>query len=123
MTVRYMKDSDLTALAEIDSEPEMLPSIHDPLTEAALVLVDDQGKPMMACVAVRTAQMYLVASKKEKPFEGSRALRTLETAMGRVLKAKGYGEAFAFISDPRFGHALEKRFGWIQTKLSWMKRL
>jgi hypothetical protein len=123
MTVRPLTESDLARLREIDSEPDELPSLSDPMTEAALVMLDEKGNPVMACVAVRTVQMYLVASKRQRPFQGSRTLRTMQNVMGEILKQKGYTEAFAFVSNPRFGRALEARFGWLQTKLSWMKRL
>lgn len=123
MTVRELKPSDLPALAAIDSEPDLLPGLDDPMTEAALVVVDDEGNPVMACLAQRTVQMYLVASKKEKPLEGSQHLRFLQISMSALLKQKGYREAFAFVSSPRFGRVLEERFGWLQTKLSWMRRL
>lgn len=122
MTVRYLKPTDLHALAAIDKEPDLLPKLDDPMTEAAVVVLDDDFQPIMACVAVRTVQVYLVASKAETPFTGSKALRLLSDTMAKVLKAKHYSEAVAFVSDPRFGNFLEARLGWLPTKLAWMRR-
>jgi len=125
MHVRPFQISDLQALAQMaDSSGFPYPDPTSPRLEALLVVVDDEGKPIMACAAERIAQLYLWCGSGSTPHGKLFCLRLLHEEMACVLKEKGYDGVEAFLPPSvsgKFGKRLERTFGWIRNWSSWTK--
>lgn len=127
MTVRYLQEGDmpiLRAMAEASGFP--YPEFDAPATEAVLVVVDDDNKPLMAVAAERICQIYLWCGHFERPLAKVHAMRMLHETMGEVLKQKGYVGAEAFLPPSiakRFARRLERTFGWTRNWPSWTRNL
>lgn len=126
MRIRKLQDSDLPALramAEASGYP--YPDLSNPLIEAVHVVVDDQDQPIMACAAQRIVELYLfVSPEATHPAAKLHALRLLHDSMAAGLRAKGYGEANAFLPPSlaaQFGRRLERTFGWVRNWASWCR--
>ena len=92
--------------------------------EADLVVVDDDGRLLMACAAQRIVQLFLW-SEDFGPAAKLHAIRLLHREMGVELRQRGYTEANAFpppsIAE-RFGRRLERTFQWVHNWPSWAIR-
>lgn len=125
MQARNLQPEDipaLNAMAQASGFP--YPDLAEPL-EAVLVLVDDEGRPIMAVAARRLVELYLWCGKGMTPHQSIAALRLLHDGMGDVLKAKGYNSVEAFLPvsvSAKFGKRLEKTFGWWRNWPSWTRR-
>ena len=89
--------------------------------EAAVAVLDDNGRLLMACAAQRIVQLFLWSEDFE-PAAKLHALRLLHREMAVRLKQAGYTEANAFpppqIAE-KFGRRLERTFGWVRNWPSW----
>lgn len=125
MTVRYLQEGDKPTLQAM-AEASGFPYPEFDATEAVLVVVDDNNRPLMAVAAERICQIYLWCGHFERPLAKVHAMRMLHEAMGEVLKQKGYVGADAFLPPSiakRFSRRLEKSFGWVKNWPSWNRSL
>ena len=122
MNIRELRTEDLPTLQAIGKANGF--EYVDPKAadiESALVVVDDNGRFLMACAAERIVQLYLWSAEFE-PAAKLHALRLLHREMAVRLKQAGYTEANAFpppqIAE-KFGRRLERTFGWVRNWPSW----
>jgi len=95
------------------------------MIEHAEVIVDDDGRVVMALVARRTIYLDMLTDPSLTPAQKMYGLRLCEAKLP-VLADKGHREVLAFI-DPsiaeRFGRRLQRSFGWMRSRPCWCKRL
>jgi hypothetical protein len=126
---RLLRPSDIPKLRtfyETSGLPYEFPDLSNPLIEAVHVVADEHDEPLCAAVAERIPQIYFIAGPFGPSHARLHAMRLLHESMGADLKRKGYTEANAFLTVPKstkFGHWLERRFGWVRNRDSWCKRL
>ena len=122
MNVRALRSDDLPTIQAIgEANGFAYVDPKSPEIEAALVVVDDNGRFLMACAAERIVQLYLWSAECE-PAAKLHALRLLHREMSVRLSQAGYTEANAFLPPPiagRFGRRLERTFGWVRNWPSW----
>lgn len=122
MHVRTLQISDLPALQQMaDSSGFPYPDPSSEKLEAVLVVVDDEGKPVMAAAAEKIMQMYLWCSDST-PYTKLGAIRLLHEEMSEILRLKGYDGVTAFLPpsvSEKFGRRLERSFSWIRNWPSW----
>lgn len=100
------------------------PSLDDPLIEAVEIVVDSDGKPIMAVAAKRLVEIYMYVDENRSPAVSNSAIRELHRSMAERLTAKGYRSAEAFIPPPlceKFGRRLQRKFGWLRNWPSFCK--
>lgn len=132
MTVRPLKSSDVPILQEMArksgfpypdfSSDQLGPARTCPNVEAVVVVADDDDRPIMACAAKKLVELYLWCGEFERPHAKVFALRMLHEEMAKILKAKGYSSAEAFLPPTlaqRFARRLGKTFGWRPNWPSW----
>lgn len=119
MSVRQYVASDLDHLRQMHAAQGFdyaFPDVTDPLFLSKLV-VEDSGRPVMACLARLTCEIYLlVDGEAGSPSERFRWLLDLHRAGEADLAARGLEDAHAWLPPPiakRFGRRLEA-FGWIR---------
>lgn len=118
MTIRPMTTADhpaLSALALRSGFPYPDPSVFD-----SAYVVTVAGDPVMACGAIKMAELYLYVGDGS-PAVKAQALRLLHAEMAADLRSKGYREALAGLPPAialRFGRRLE-RMGWVKSE--WEK--
>ena len=125
MNVRALRSDDLPTIQAIgEANGFAYVDPKSPEIEAALVVVDDNGRFLMACAAQRIVQLFLWSEDFE-PAAKLHAIRLLHREMGVELRQRGYTEANAFLPQSiakRFGRRLERTFGWIRNCDSWCVR-
>jgi hypothetical protein len=119
MRTRPAVREDYARLREIHERSGLkfpLPDLDSPMTEAVEVVVDEQGEIMLAAIAVRTAEIVLLAPKGQlHPVVKMEGIRLLHSAIRDTICPKGYAEGFAFCPPQiakSFGRHLKKWFGW-----------
>ena len=119
MSVRQYVASDLDHLRQMHAAQGFdyaFPDVTDPLFLSKLV-VEDSGRPVMACLARLTCEIYLLVDREAgSPSERFRWLLDLHRAGEADLAARGLEDAHAWLPPPiakRFGRRLEA-FGWIR---------
>lgn len=121
MKVRSLRASDLAALKRMYEQSGFdyeWPDLASREFEAVEVVVDERDEPLMAAAAKRTIELYLFAGEMEHPAAKLHALRLLHGALAEKLRAKGYGEANAFLPpevEKSFGRRLMRTFGWLKS--------
>ncbi len=86
----------------------------------------EENEPIMAVIAERILQLYLIPGDLHDPSAKLHMLRALHETMGAGLKKRGWPEVNAFLPPQigvRFGKRLVKTFGWVENWRSWCKRL
>ena len=125
MTIRELRSDDLETIQSIGKAsgfPYQDPK--DGSIEAALVVVDENGRFLMACAAERIVQLYLWSAEFE-PAAKLHALRLLHREMSVRLRSKGYDSCEAFLPpqiEASFGRRLMRTFGWQRNWNSFCKR-
>jgi hypothetical protein len=96
-----------------------MPDLSSPMIEAAELVVDERGEVIMAAVAQRTLEIYLLSPAGQfHPMVKMEGIRLLHGAIRDTIASKGYKEGFSFISpsiEKSFGRHLRKWFGWEAT--------
>jgi hypothetical protein len=120
MQVREYRAGDLDSLRRIHARQAFdypFPNLSDPLFLSKLVVEDDSGSVVAACLARLTCEMYLLldpdAGSAENRFA---ALAGLHEAGEQDLVARGLEDAHAWLPPRvarRFGRRLEN-FGWVR---------
>lgn len=120
MNTRPAEERDYEVLKSIHERAKLrfpLPDFSSPMIEANEVVVDDRGEIIMAGIAHRTAEIYLLAPPGFHPMVKMEAIRLLHQSIRDNIAPKGYSEAFSFVQPEfaRFGRHLHKWFGWEKT--------
>ena len=96
-----------------------MPDLSSPMIEAAELVVDERGEIIMAAVAQRTLEIYLLSPVGQlHPMVKMEGIRLLHEAIRDTIASKGYKEGFAFIPpsiEKAYGRHLRKWFGWEAT--------
>jgi len=96
-----------------------MPDLSSPMIEAAELVVDERGEIIMAAVAQRTLEIYLLSPAGQlHPMVKMEGIRLLHEAIRDTIASKGYKEGFAFIPpsiEKAYGRHLRKWFGWEAT--------
>jgi hypothetical protein len=96
-----------------------MPDLSSPMIEAAELVVDERGEVIMAAVAQRTLEIYLLSPAGQlHPMVKMEGIRLLHGAIRDTIASKGYKEGFAFIPpsiEKAYGRHLRKWFGWEKT--------
>ena len=96
-----------------------MPDLSSPMIEAAELVVDERGEVIMAAVAQRTLEIYLLSpSGQFHPMVKMEGIRLLHGAIRDTIAHKGYKEGFSFIPpsiEKAYGRHLRKWFGWEKT--------
>ena len=125
MNIRELRTEDLPTLQAIGKANGF--EYVDPKAadiESALVVVDDNGRFLMACAAERIVQLYLWSAEFE-PAAKLHALRLLHREMSVRLRERGYESCEAFLPpqiEASFGRRLMRNFGWTRNWNSFCKR-
>jgi hypothetical protein len=119
MPVRQYDESDLERIRQMHAEQGfgyIFPNLADPLFLSKLV-VEDSGRPVMACLARLTGEIYLLMDRHAgNPSDRYRWLLDLHRAGQADLAARGLEDAHAWLPPSvakRFGRRLEA-LGWIR---------
>lgn len=91
------------------------PDSGSPLIEAACLIVDAQGFPIVASVAKRTPEVMLAMRNEGHPALKLQALANVHSYMREALTARGYSEANCFLPpeiNRNYGRHLQRIFGW-----------
>jgi hypothetical protein len=127
MTVRKAEPKDYPAIRELAKTSNFpFPDVESPTIEGCDVVVDEDGKIIMAVVAERICQILLVAGEFEHPAAKLAAIRMVQEQDGHVLKELRYNHIEAFVEPSlakRFGRRLEKSLGWSKNWPSWSLKL
>lgn len=122
MKTRQAIPEDYARLQEIHEQSGLgfpMPDLDSKMIEGIEVVVDDQGEIMMAAVAKRVPEIYLLAAPgKLHPVVRMEGIRLLHSALRDTIVPKGYPEGFAFVCpsiEKAFGRHLRKWFGWQRT--------
>lgn len=103
------------------------PNLDDPLIEAVEIVVDSDGRSIMAVAAKRLVELYLYVDPHLKPHQKADALRLLHASMATRLRAKLYTSAECFLPPEiadKFGRRLERSFGWVRNAWrNWSREL
>src|SRR5437879_10671685 len=92
------------------------PNLLNPCYFARLILEDDQGRPVMALLARKTCEMYLlIDNQSASPGGRLRQFLTLHRAMEDRLILDGYEDAHAFVPP---GSRMDK-FKRLLSLLGW----
>lgn len=92
----------------------------------AMVVVDDEDHPIMACAPNAIIELYLWADPNQHPAAKLYALRMLHETMTPWIKGQGYSEVNAFLPpeiEGKFGRRLMRTFGWVRNFTSYCKIL
>ena len=119
MRVREYLESDEGLLRQYHEENKYafdFPSLNSPLIELVEVVEDINGNPMMAGVAKKSLELFLLCNHKEHPMVRMQGIGMLHASMTPKLLEKGYDEANAFIPPElaRYARRLCTQFGWIK---------
>jgi hypothetical protein len=124
MTDRELRPEDIPELEEIAAKSEFpYPDLRN--VEAGRVVVDADGKIVMAAAAKRLVEMYLYVGEST-PAVKMQALSLIHNSLTRELKEKGYHSVEAFLPpqvEKRFARRLERTFRWVRNWPSWTKDL
>jgi hypothetical protein len=127
ITVRTLIDSDIPTLRSwAGASPFPYVDPDSPTVEGIWVLTDDEDRPVMAVMANRLVEIYLLMSEGMTALSTVYALRQLHEVAAEELKRKGYSNAEAFLPpsiERRFGRRLERSFKWVRNWPSWSKSL
>ena len=125
MKARPAEESDLARLRAMAGQSAFpYPDLDGARLEALIVVVDADGRPVMAAAAESILQMYLFADGGS-PAARLHALRLLHDEMAGELRRKGWSEANAFLPPgiaKTFGRRLARSFGWVPNWPSWFLR-
>lgn len=122
MKTRGLKPSDIPILKEW-AAASGFPYI-EPVD--AVVVVDEDDRPIMACAPRQIIELYLWADAGHAPPVKLHALRLLHDSMTPEMKRRGFGEVNAFIPPSiaeQFGRRLARSFGWVRNWPSFCKHL
>lgn len=122
MITRAGTFEDFARLRQIHAESGLdfpLPDLDSEMIEGIEVVEDDRGEIMLAAIARRVPEIYLLTPKGcLHPVVKMEGIRLLHGALRDTIAAKGYTEYFSFV-DPTceraFGRHLKKWFGWSKT--------
>jgi hypothetical protein len=119
MTTRPLEPRDLPILEAIYNELDLAFTDGFPADlQDAYVVVDEADQPFMLAGVKMVPELVMICDQRPHPVVRLQAIALLHDTLRNVLRAKGFTEAFSFIS-PRFGAAfavtMEKRFGWQRT--------
>jgi hypothetical protein len=110
---------DFARLKEIHAESELdfpLPDFDSEMIEGIEVIEDERGEIILAAIAKRVPEIYLLAPKGQlHPTVKMEGIRLLHSALRDDIASKGYNEYFSFIAptcERAFGRHLKKWFGW-----------
>ncbi len=90
----------------------------------AIMVIEQDGEPIMAAGAEKICQLYLWASEMP-PTMKLHGIRMLHDGMATALREKHYTEANAFLPPSiakRFGRRLMRSFGWLRNWESFAVR-
>lgn len=127
--VRPMLDSDVPILESWRAKtPFPYVEFDCPTLEGIWVLADHENRPLMAVMANRLVEIYLLAPPTHSiPAQRFvHAMRLFQDAAEVPLWEAGYSNVEAFLPPTiaqRFGRRLERTFGWVRNWPSWSKRL
>lgn len=126
-TVRPMVDSDVPILESWRAK-SLFPYVEfgSVTIEGIWVLADEENRPVMAVMANRLVEIYILMEEGMTALNLVFAMRQLHEIAAASLKSKGYESAEAFLPPTiaqRFGRRLERTFGWVRNWPSWSKRL
>ena len=119
MKTRPAIPEDYARLKEIHAENGLdfpIPDLDSPMIEGIEVVVDERGEIMMAAIAKRVPEIYLLAPQGQlHPVVKMEGIRLLHSALRDNIASKGYTEFFSFVApavEKSFGRHLRKWFGW-----------
>lgn len=116
MRTRAANPADFARLKELYAESEQvfeMPDLNSPLIEGIEIVEDERGEIMLAAIAKRVPEIYLLAPKgKYHPAVKMEGIRLLHSALRDSIADKGYQEFFSFVTCRPFGRHLKKWFGW-----------
>lgn len=120
MTTRKYQRSDKPALEAIFKRMNMpyeLPDLDSNNFIARRVLVDAEGRPLMALGARVTTEMYMLIDPDWDETPGWKMVRfeQMHEAMRRELLEKGITDTHAWLPDDKarnFGRRMMRQFGW-----------
>lgn len=122
MMTRPATPEDYDKLRDIHAQSGLgfpLPDFESALIEGIQVVVDDFDEIVLAAVAKRVPEIYLLAPKgKLHPMVKMEGISLLHSSLRDMLASKGYAEFFSFIHplvEKSFGRHLQKWFGWEKT--------
>jgi hypothetical protein len=122
MKTRAAMENDCDELRKIYAESGFnfsLPDLSSPMIEAAQLVIDERGEVVMAAMAERTVEIYLLCPASQlHPVVRMEGIRLLHGAIRDTIVGKGYTEGFSFIPpaiERSYGRHLRKRFGWEKT--------
>ncbi len=117
VTERALDSADIPALDALAARSGFpYPKLDDPHVEAVRVVVDSQGRVLMACAAKRVTELYLYVGEGT-PVTKMGALRLLHRGMAQELRQLGYSEVNVQLPPPvaaKFGRRLQRSFGWMR---------
>ncbi len=92
----------------------------------ALVITDDDDRPIMACASRPIVELYLWADGERPAPVKLAALRMLHAELTPTMKQQGFNEVNAFLPPTiaeTFGRRLVRSFGWVKNWPSYYKKL
>ena len=122
MKTRPVKPSDIPILKEWAADSGF-PYI-EPVN--AMVVTDDEDRPIMACASRPIIELYLWADASRTPPLKLHALRMLHDDLAPIMKRQGFDEVNAFLPptiSQTFGRRLTRSFGWVKNWPSFCKKL
>lgn len=126
MITRAARPEDFDALRKIHAQSGLdfpMPDLDSPMIEGIELVIDENGEIMLAAVAQRAAEIYLLAPAGHvHPVVKMEGIRLLHSGLRDKLAPKGYKEFFAFVHpavERSFGRHLRKWFGWERTWAAW----
>ena len=125
MTTRPARPEDIPILQSLIPPSLPYPALDSRLIEHIQVVVDDEDRPVMAVIAHRIVELYLISTELP-PHSKLHGIRLLHESTAPVLRLKGYTEANCFLPPSlakSFGRRLMRTFGWAPNWPSWFRRL
>ena len=116
MKTRAATPEDYARLKEIHAESGQefeFPDLASDLIEGIELVEDERGEIILAAIAKRVPEIYLLAPKgRLHPVVKMEGIKLLHSALRDSIASKGYSEFFSFVTCGAFGRHLKKWFGW-----------
>ena len=115
-----MIDSDEPALRQMHERTGFaykFPDLKGPMTEAVVVVADENNEPVAAAIAERLVQVSLLLKEGGHPSAKLHFVKILHEGLATELSSRGYHEVNCFLPpeiERSFGRRLMRTFSWVR---------